>query len=165
MAWGKISPTIMDLENQGFGRWLVTPKMASFHLAGRRINYSLYCWWFKAKQFSPLPGEMIQFDKYFSRGLVQPPTSQVFFLCVFFVWFASRIMGRIMWQAFWNQPQRWCDSISRVLEYHSTPYLFGLFVWEVSQGTVDGSEIWQRPVDMDWYGPLCTGFHTCQLVS
>ena len=24
--------------------------------------------------FSPLPGEMIQFDKYFSNGLVQPPT-------------------------------------------------------------------------------------------
>ena len=29
---------------------------------------------FKYFLFSPLPGEMIQFDKYFSYGLVQPPT-------------------------------------------------------------------------------------------
>ena len=30
---------------------------------------------FKNFLFSHLPGEMIQFDSYFSRGLVQPPTS------------------------------------------------------------------------------------------
>ena len=29
---------------------------------------------FKDFLFSPLPGEMIQFDQYFSNGLVQPPT-------------------------------------------------------------------------------------------
>ena len=33
---------------------------------------------FKYFLFSPLLGEMIQFDSYFSTGLVQPPTSYIF---------------------------------------------------------------------------------------
>ena len=32
-------------------------------------------WWFHFFLFSPLLGEMILFDQYFSDGLVQPPTS------------------------------------------------------------------------------------------
>ena len=35
--------------------------------------------------FTPNLGEMMKFDKYVSKGLVQPPTSLVFFVnCVFF---------------------------------------------------------------------------------
>ena len=30
-------------------------------------------WWFQICLFSPLPGEMVQFDEYFSDGL-KPPT-------------------------------------------------------------------------------------------
>ena len=33
-------------------------------------------WWFQMFFFSPLPGEMIQFDRYFSSWLVQPPASE-----------------------------------------------------------------------------------------
>ena len=32
-------------------------------------------WWFQICLFSPLPGEMIQINKCFSNGLVQPPPS------------------------------------------------------------------------------------------
>jgi len=35
---------------------------------------------FKYVLFSPLPGEMIQFDKYFSNGL-KPPTSNLLSTC------------------------------------------------------------------------------------
>ena len=37
---------------------------------------------FKHFLCSPLPGEMIQFDEYFSNGLVQPPPSDVPFSLV-----------------------------------------------------------------------------------
>ena len=42
--------------------------------------------WFKYSLFSPLLGEMIQFDSYFSDGLVQPPSSGEFVNpCVFLI--------------------------------------------------------------------------------
>ena len=45
---------------------------------GSKVSYTpniLTGWWFQRFFISPLPGEMIQLDSYFSDGLVQPPTS------------------------------------------------------------------------------------------
>ena len=38
---------------------------------------------FKDCLFSPLPGEIIKFDKYFSDGVVQPSTSDCFVASLF----------------------------------------------------------------------------------
>ena len=43
-----------------------------FRCENCRMKLFLGCG-FKYFLFSPLPGEMIQFDSYFSKGLVQPP--------------------------------------------------------------------------------------------
>ena len=40
-------------------------------------------WWFQISLFSPLPGEMIQFDQYFLNGL-KPPTSIPYIECLGF---------------------------------------------------------------------------------
>ena len=51
--------------------------MAVQHARPENLHTSLYSfsqWWFKYFLFSPLPGEMIQFDSYFSDGL-KPPSS------------------------------------------------------------------------------------------
>ena len=47
-----------------------------FLVLGDKIPLTLARWWFQTFfLFSPLLGEDSQFDSYFSKGLVQPPTS------------------------------------------------------------------------------------------
>ncbi len=47
---------------------------ASFFFKWRSCHSCSSRWWFQIFFFSPPPGEMIKFDKYFSNGL-KPPTS------------------------------------------------------------------------------------------
>ena len=64
--WGQVNDTFWL-----FGvRWMIL-----------FTKWSKSRWWFHVFfMFTPIPGEMIQFDEYFSNGLVQPPTSG----CLFF---------------------------------------------------------------------------------
>ena len=49
---------------------------------GSDLDDTLSMWWFQIFLFSPLPGEMIQFDEYFPSGL-KPPTIAI--LLVYFL--------------------------------------------------------------------------------
>ena len=60
-----------SLESMVSGWWKFFPKKSSRDVLGGGFKYFL---------FSPLPGEMIQFDLYFSTGL-KPPTSVFFIVC------------------------------------------------------------------------------------
>ena len=71
-------------------------QICSFHLAvvlkGEKSTKRR--WWNQACLLSPLPGEMMQFDKYFSNGL-KPPNKGVFWgviICVFLtsIWICSK---------------------------------------------------------------------------
>ena len=55
------------------GEWISSTSVKGSHILGDGFKYCL---------FSPLLGEMIQFDVYFSMGLVQPPTSLYIYICL-----------------------------------------------------------------------------------
>ena len=57
-------------------------KIFSYNIMERHV---FPCGGFKHLSFSPLPGEMIQFDSYFSNGLVQPPTH------IFHFWYTNKL--------------------------------------------------------------------------
>ena len=57
---------------QSFGLWTPPKKWKLFNPGKSWVNI-VTRWWFQTFFFKPLPGEMIQFDSYFSKGL-KPPT-------------------------------------------------------------------------------------------
>ena len=64
---------------------------------------------FKYVLFSPLLGEMIQFDKYSSNGLVQPPTRKDLKTLSGFLIFRSRV------------PMNLSDVVSKIQETYAFP--------------------------------------------
>ena len=69
------------------GMWWVCWLLGN--ILGVAIQYSS-SWWFQIFLCSSLPLETIQFDSYFSNGLVQPPTSHAHFDYLLF-WFLSTV--------------------------------------------------------------------------
>ena len=82
-------------------------------------------WWFRIFfHFYPLPGKMIQFDEYFSNGLVQPPTR---------IWFSHTHTHTPQTNRF-NPPRSSRNSliIFRAYENHCLPWLNP---WDLTLGT------------------------------
>ena len=92
---------------------------------------------FKYFIFSPLVGEMIQFDEYFSDGLVQPPTSSWYFrnLTSNFWSFNPSCHGMLSKRPSWGSaleycesflagPQNWLPQLTFFVKYWQNPMVF-----------------------------------------